>query len=133
MRDFDKPPARSAHRYAWLWEPLENNAPFDLRSMFGARAVYMGGRCQLLFFAKKDPWRGVLVATDRQHHDSLVKEFPSLSAHPVLTKWLYLPETSGDFESTAQRLVTLVGRCDSRIGVESSPKEKKTGGQKPTK
>ena len=130
MRNFDQFPAKTTHSYAWLWEPLEGDASFLLRSMFGGKAVYLNGRCQLICFAKQDPWRGVLVCTDRQNQASLIKEFPSLVPHPVVTKWLYLPETADDFESAAQLLVRLVGRRDQRIGVESSPKKKKTAGDK---
>ena len=101
--------------------------------MFGAKAVYIDGKCQLLFMAKQEPWRGVLVCTDREHQQSLIQEFPSLAPHPVLAKWLYLPETSDDFESTAQRLVTLVRRRDGRIGVEGSPKKLKKRDQKTVK
>ena len=40
MRDFDKTRAKAIHPYAWLWEPLEDDASFVLRSMFGAKAAY---------------------------------------------------------------------------------------------
>lgn len=85
MRDFDKIRARTTHPYAWLWEPLEGEASFVLRSMFGGKAVYVEGRCQFICF--------------------------------------YLPEAADDFELAAQRLVSLVGRRDGRIGVESSAKQ----------
>lgn len=124
MRDFDRPKAKASHPYAWLWEPLESEASFVLRSMFGAKAVYLDGKLQLRFMARKeDPWRVVLVSISHEHHTSLIKEFPSLSPHPVLPKWLYLSEGSDDFESVAQRLVKLVGRRDPRIGVEGSVKK----------
>ena len=40
---FEKSPAevRQPHRYTWLWEPLESEATFVLRSMFGAKAAYL--------------------------------------------------------------------------------------------
>ncbi len=128
MRDSDKFSARTTHPYAWLWEPLEGEASFVLRSMFGGKAVYVEGRCQFICFAKQEPWRGVLVCTDHQNQASLIAEFPSLAPHPVVPKWLYLPEAADDFESAAQRLVRLVGRRDARLGVESSPKKRKTIG-----
>lgn len=118
-------PAKPSHPYAWLWEPLEAEATFFLRSMFGAKAVYLGGKLQLCFMAKAEPWRGVLVCTDRPFHASLLGDFPVLSPHPVLPKWLYLPESADSFESTAQRLVGLVGRRDGRIGVEGSIRRRK--------
>ena len=133
MREFDQFPAKTTHPYAWLWEPLEGEASFVLRSMFGGKAVYVEGRCQLIWFAKQDPWRGVLVCTERESQESLIKDFSSWVPHPVVTKWLYLPETADDFESAAQRLVALVRRRDERIGVESSPKKKRTPGGRTTR
>ena len=130
MRDFDKMQMKKAHPYAWLWERLEDEPSFILRSMFGARAAYLDGKLHLCFMAKTEPWRGVLVCTAREQQQSLVKEFPSLVPHAVLSKWLYLPETAEDFESTAGKLVTLVLRRDGRIGVEGSPKKKKTSGRR---
>jgi len=131
-RDFDEPArARPTHRYAWLWEPLEEDASFELRAMFGAQAAYLDGRLQLCFMARTEPWRGVLVCTDRSYHGALRAEFPVLSPHPVLAKWLYIPEASDDFERSAQRLVTLALRRDPRIGVEGSRrKPKETSSQK---
>ena len=124
-RDFDEPArARPAHRYAWLWEPLEPDASFELRPMFGSKAACLDGRQQFCFFAKTEPWRGVLVCTDHVHHESLRKEFPALTPHPVLPKWLYLPEASDDFERAAQRLVMLALRRDPRIGVEGKPRKR---------
>lgn len=134
MRDFDNPRTKASHPYAWLWEPLENDPTFVLKSMFGAKAAYLDGKLQLCFMARKeDPWRGVLVGTSHEHHGSLIEEFPSLAPHSVLPKWLYLSETEDDFEATAQRLVTLVGRRDPRIGVEGSTKRKQAGGRKSKK
>lgn len=112
---------RSVHPHAWLWEPLEEDATFVLRAMFGAKAVYLGGKLVLCFVARVEPWRGVLVCTEKRHHESLMKEFPSLSAHPVLPKWLYLPESADDFERVAERLVALVRNRDPRIGVTPQP------------
>lgn len=129
MRDFDKPRTKVSHPYAWLWESLEDDPTFILKSMFGAKAAYLDGKCQLLFMAKTEPWHGILVCTAHEHQTSLTQEFPSLSPHPVLSKWLYLPETADDFDSVAARLVTLVGRRDPRIGVHGSPKKRKSGGR----
>ena len=97
---------------------MEEEASFVLRTMFGAKAAYLHGKLQLVFFAKTEPWRGVLVCTDRASHAALIKEFPALSPHPVLAKWLYLPESSDGFEHDANTLVALVRRGDPRIGVD---------------
>lgn len=117
-------PARRIHRHAWLWEPLEADAGFVLRTMFGAKAVYLDGRNVLCFCAGEEPWRGVLVPTDRSHHASLQAEFPELAPHAVLGKWLYLPEEASSFERTAAALVALARRRDPRIGVESGARRR---------
>ena len=110
--------ARPVHRYAWLWEPLQDEPSFVLRAMFGTKAVYLGGRLTLCFSAQAEPWRGVLVCTDRPHHAALMAEFPDLAPHPILPKWLYLPDAAATFERTAERLVARVRQRDPRIGVE---------------
>ena len=43
--------------------------------------------------------------------------------HPVLPKWLYLPESADGFERMAEKLVQLVRRRDPRIGVAPQPKK----------
>lgn len=126
MREFNSGRVKKIHPHAWLWEPLELHPGFVLRAMFGAKAVYLDGKLMLCFSAKQEPWRGLLVCTDRVHQASLQTEFPSLSPHPVLPKWLYLSESSDDFERTAERIVALVKRRDPRIGVEPQPKPRKS-------
>jgi hypothetical protein len=69
----------------------------------------------------------VLICTEREHHASLIAEFPPLSPHPVLPKWLYLAESSDEFERVAERLVTLAKRRDPRIGVAPKAKKRKNG------
>ncbi|MEO6245120.1 MAG: hypothetical protein ABIQ12_06765 [Opitutaceae bacterium] len=93
--------------------------------MFGAKAVYLRGQLTLCFCAGKEPWRGVLVCTDQSRHGALVGEFPQLKPHPVLPKWLYLPETSDKFEAVGAKLVAYVRRGDVRIGVNPKPKQRR--------
>lgn len=119
------PVARRPHRYAWLWEPLETDATFVLRSMFGAKAAYLDGKLMLCFCAGEEPWRGVLVCTGHEHHATLQTEYPALSPHPILPKWLYLPESADAFESVATKLVTLARRRDPRLGVTPKPRTRK--------
>jgi hypothetical protein len=125
MRDFVKVRAKVVHPYAWLWEPLEPDTSFVLRQMFSAKAAYLGGKLVLCFTAKSEPWRGVLVCTDRPHHESLRAEFPVLSPHRILPKWLYLPESAESFENDAERIVRLVLKRDVRIGVLPKPRRAK--------
>ena len=119
------------HPYQWLWEPLHRDPTFVLRPMFGGKSAYLDGKLVLYFAAKADPWRGVLVCTERAHHASLLAEFPELSPHPVLPKWLYLPETADKFEPTGVRLVALALRRDPRLGVAPQARAKSTTRRRP--
>ena len=115
--------ARVVHPYAWLWEPLESDPTFVLRAMFGAKAVYLGGKMILCFTASEEPWRGLLVCTERTHQPALVADFPELKPHSILPKWLYLPESSPHFEKQAVALVKLARQRDPRIGIIPKPRK----------
>lgn len=108
---------RAVHPYAWLWEPLEDDPRLLLRPMFGGKALYLDGKLMLYFTARQEPWRGVLVCTDRTQHAALMGEFPSLAPHPELAKWLYLPERAPQFEGVVAGLVRLARLRDPRLGV----------------
>ena len=122
---------RPVHPHRWLWEPLENDPTFVLRSMFGAKAAYLGGQLMLCFSAGQEPWCGLLVCTDRLRHAALLAEFPELVAHPILPKWLYLSESSDRFERRAVRLVGLARKRDPRIGVTPQPRKSRVGAKPP--
>jgi len=131
---FAKPAkVRQPHRYEWLWEPLESDATFVLRSMFGTKAAYLDGQLMLCFCGGEEPWRGVLVCTDHIHHAALLAEFPALKPHSILPKWLYLAETVDCFETMAAQLVSLARRRDPRLGVLPSVRKKKPANKRPTK
>jgi len=119
--------AKPVHPHQWLWEPLEADPSFVIRPMFGTKAVYLEGRLMLCFCNRREPWRGVLVCTDRERQSALRVEFTALAPHPVLPKWLYLPESAETFESTAARVVALVGRRDPRIGIVPPARKKRSG------
>jgi hypothetical protein len=120
--------ARQPHRYEWLWEPLVEDPTFVLRSMFGAKAAYLGGKLMLCFCAGEEPWRGVLVCTGHEHHEPLRTDFPELAPHPILPKWLYLPESADRFEAVAGKLVSLARRRDPRLGVTPSARKRRKPG-----
>ena len=115
---------RPVHRHQWLWEPLQSDPTFVLRSMFGARAAYLDGRLVLCFCAGDEPWRGVLVCTEHEHHGPLRAEFPVLTPHSILPKWLYLPESADVFERVAEQLVRAARARDPRLGILPKPRKK---------
>lgn len=113
---------KKQHPFQWVLEPMEDEPSFIGRPMFGCRAVYLHGRLVLVLCSGKEPWNGLLVPTDHQFHDDIRKDFEGVVRHPVLKKWLYLPEAYEDFETAASNIVEAIRSNDLRFGVE--PKEK---------
>jgi hypothetical protein len=113
------------HPLQWLAEPIAAEPTFVLKSWFGGRTIMLNGRHHLFLTTQGEPWQGVLVCTFHEHHESLLAEFPALVQHPVLGKWLYLPENSETFERDAKRLLQLVKARDPRLGILPSPRKKR--------
>ncbi|MBZ5537265.1 MAG: hypothetical protein LAO31_15025 [Acidobacteriia bacterium] len=114
------PQLRKRHRYQWVIDSLCEQPTFFQKRMFGSEACYLHGRLVLALTSGADePWRGILVPTAKIHHRSLLQEFVGLRVHPVLRKWLYLPEDFDEFEGTANSLIERILANDIRIGVES--------------
>ena len=90
------PPRASNHAppLRWIFEPIETDPSFFQKPKFGCQAAYLFGRLVLVLAAKEEPWNGVLACTSREFHSALIDEYPSLLPHPVLSEWLYLPQTS---------------------------------------
>jgi len=93
--------------------------------MFGCRGCYLYGRLVLVLAGRgKEPWNGLLVPTEREHHQSLRHDHKCLVIHPVLKKWLYLPEPHENFEEAARAIVERILGNDARIEVEPSGKSR---------
>jgi len=116
--------AKAEHPLQWLAEPLANEPTFVLKSWFGGRTIMLHGMHCLFLTTQGEPWQGVLVCTFHEHQPSLLAEFPALVQHPVLKKWLYLPESAETFEHDAKRLVELARARDPRLGIPPSPRKK---------
>lgn len=129
-RTFRPKAVRAEHPLEWLAEPLRNEPSFVLKAWFGGRTIMLNGRHHLFLTCQGEPWQGVLVCTEHEHQESLRGEFASLQQHPVLKKWLYLPEDAETFERDAQRLVSLVRARDPRLGILPSAKKKKSRAKK---
>ncbi len=98
------------------------------KAMFGCRGCYLHGRLMLVLAAREEPWNGLLLPTERKHHQALHRDHKDLVIHPILKKWLYLPESNEDFEESARCLVGAILADDPRIGVE--PKQKSSRGDR---
>jgi hypothetical protein len=117
--------AKREHPLEWMTEPLVHEPSFVLKYWFGGRTIMLNGRHHLFLTTQGEPWQGVLVCTFHEHQPSLLQEFPALRPHPILGKWLYLPESAESFERDAKRLVQLVRERDPRLGIAPSPKKKR--------
>lgn len=108
--------------FDWVVEPLLDHPSFLQKPMFGCLAYYLHGKLVLVTSHDKEPWRGLLMPTERECHESLLNQFPQLKRHPVLGKWLYLAEGTEEFEETARALVGFIRDSDPRFGVITYPK-----------
>jgi hypothetical protein len=92
------------------------------RSMFGCLAVYVADKIVLILRDKRDATadNGVWLATTKDHHDSLRREFPNMRSIQVLGKgvtgWQVLPADAPDFEEAALRACERILAKDPRIG-----------------
>lgn len=107
----------------WVVESIMEEPSYINKAMFGCRGIYLHGRLMLVLCSGEEPWNGLLIATDHEFHDSIRNDFEYVVRHPVLKKWLYLPEASEDFETVASGIVEAIRVNDQRFGVE--PKERK--------
>jgi len=105
----------------WVVEFLEEEPSYLEKPMFGCLAIYLHGMLMLVLASGEEPWDGLLIPTEHQFHDAILKEFNDVVQHTVLKKWLYLPEATEDFETVASDIVEAVRMNDQRFGVE--PKE----------
>jgi len=107
----------------WIFDAFERDASYLRKKMFGCDAAYVDGRLCLVVADRDAPWDGLLVCTAQDQHAALVAEIPALRAHPVLGKWLYVPQSDPAFEDAVQAITLLVRNRDSRIGVEPGPRK----------
>lgn len=105
----------------WLVEPLRARADFSVRRTFGCWSFYLGEKNVLLYVPPSDEdGEGLLIPTSPEHHAALIAEFPNLAPHYLLKKWLCLGAADENYEETATRLVGLIARGDTRLGVPGS-------------
>jgi hypothetical protein len=107
--------------HPFVLDALEAAHP-ETRPMFGCVAVYVGEKIVFTLRDKAgaDPDNGVWVATIHEHHESLLRELPSLRSIAVLgggvTGWQVLPADAPDFEESALRACEMILEGDPRIG-----------------
>jgi hypothetical protein len=107
--------------HAFVLDAIAPLSP-ETRSMFGCLAVYVQDKIVLILRDKRDQTvdNGVWLATTKEHHRSLRREFPNMRSIQVLGKkvtgWQVLPAEARDFEEAALRACELILAGDPRIG-----------------
>lgn len=101
--------------------------------MFGCHAIYTERKI-LIILRKRDDHseaNGVWIATGKEHHESLKKEFPSLQSVYILsegkaeTNWQMIHEGDNNFEESVIKICEMILKSDIRIGRIPKPKKKK--------
>jgi hypothetical protein len=120
-------PSKIRNSLLWIFDAFEREPGYLSKRMFGSDAAYLDGLLCLIAADRDAPFDGLLVCTSQDRHATLISEMPALRAHPVLGKWLYVPQADPAFEDTAAQLTTLVLARDPRIGVEPKPRKPRKG------
>ncbi|MCH8317316.1 MAG: hypothetical protein IIA88_02270 [Bacteroidetes bacterium] len=100
----------------------------EVKPMFGCYAVYINEKIIFILRNREEypEDNGVWLATTKEHHESLGKDFPSMRSikafGPGVSGWQVLPCSSDEFESSVILACELVLKEDSRIG--KTPKSK---------
>ncbi|WP_309397362.1 hypothetical protein [Cerasicoccus maritimus] len=113
------------HPYDWLIEPIAEDPSFVRKPMFGAVGCYLRGKMVCVLAAREKPWRGLLITVEQSEQRSILSDYPQLTPHEVLPKWLYLPEEHDDFEPVAEAVIEAIRQGDPRFGVIPPPRKRK--------
>jgi hypothetical protein len=107
--------------HVFVLDAIASVSPWT-RPMFGCLAVYVEDKIVLVLRDKQDHAadNGVWLATTHEHHESMLREFPSMRSIQLLGKrvtgWQVLPAEASDFEQAALRACELIVARDPRIG-----------------
>jgi hypothetical protein len=122
---------KKAVPFEFVLEALATAHP-TTRPMFGCTSIYLDEKIVLILREKEAQTEdnGVWLATTREHHASLARDFPSMRSIAIFgagpSSWQILPADSDDFEEAALKACKLVLRGDPRIGKIPAKSKKKT-------
>ncbi|MGD0124434.1 MAG: hypothetical protein ABSF46_03670 [Terriglobia bacterium] len=112
---------RKAVPFEFVLDALSALSPYT-RPLFSCLAVYVQDKIMLVLRDKRTSTvdNGVWLATTREHHESLRRDFPGMRSIKVLGKevtgWQVLPADAPEFEEAALRACELILAKDPRIG-----------------
>jgi hypothetical protein len=108
----------------WIFQAFEDHPSFFTKRMFGGLAACLFGRMMMVLVEPTKTgrwkWHGVLICTDYALQPAIVEEFPELTPHRVLKKWLYIDSHNDTFESTMEKVAKAIARNDWRFGIRPS-------------
>jgi len=108
-------------QHEWILEAFAGHPTYFAKSMFGGLAAYLFERQMMVLVEPSKSgrwnWHGVLLCTDYRHHASIQAEFPALTPHELLRKWLFIDSAHEDFESIMEAVAKRVARNDPRFGI----------------
>lgn len=122
---------RKSVPHAFVLEEL-GAVEYRTRAMFGCVAVYVGEKIVMALRDRPEHRsdNGVWLATTRDHHASLRREFPNMRSIGLLgeavTSWQVLAMDAPDFEESVVRACELIRKGDERIGKVPERKRKKS-------
>lgn len=93
---------------------------------FGRAVAYISNRPGDRSFRGKnyriEIWNGCLIPTIRDHHAELLRSIKGTVVHPVIEKWLYLPQHSEHFEDSMVQIVNMIKGKSLLIGIDAQLK-----------
>jgi hypothetical protein len=105
----------------WIFEAFAGHPTFFTRRMFGGLAAYLFERQMLVLVEPTKTgrwnWHGVLICTDHEQQPAIRAEFPALTPHNILRKWLFVDSTHQNFEVTMETVARSIARNDPRFGI----------------
>jgi hypothetical protein len=109
----------------WIFDAFAGHPGFFTKGMFGGLAAYAHERMMLILVEPtrtgRWKWHGVLVCTGFDEQPSIRRDFPALTPHDVLRKWLWVDSTHADFEQTMEAVARCMARNDPRFGIVPRP------------
>jgi hypothetical protein len=105
----------------WILDAFDGRPSFFTKRMFGGLAAYLHERQMLVLVEPTKTgrwkWHGVLICTAHEHQPSIRAEFPALTPHAVLGKWLYIDSKHDVFEPTMEAVAKRMAMNDERFGI----------------
>lgn len=107
--------------FDFVLEELYSLEP-TVKPMFGSHAVYIRDKIVLILRCRESYEfdNGVWLATSREHHASLKKDFPGMRSIALFggaeSEWQNLPADNESFEEEVMKACHFILRGDPRIG-----------------